>query len=64
MNFKNLVSKSENSNLSTHSIRLLGPKKTFKEAQEALSKAGIKPQILEQMQLENRKFVMDVIDEN
>ena len=64
VNFKNLVSKSENSNLSTHSIRLLGPKKTFKEAQEALSKAGIKPQILEQMQLENRKFVMDVIDEN
>lgn len=64
VNFKNLISKSENSNLSTDSIRLLGPKKTFKEAQEALSKAGIKPQILEQMQLENGKFVMDVIDEN
>ena len=45
-------------------VRLLGPKRTFKEAQEALSKAGIKPQILEQMQLENGKFVMDVIDEN
>lgn len=64
VNFKNLISKSENSNLSTDSIRLLGPKKTFKEAQEALSKAGIKPQILEQMKLENGKFVMDVIDEN
>lgn len=64
VNFKNLVSKSENSNLSTDSIRLLGPKKTFKEAQEALSKAGIEPQILEQMQLENGKFVMDVIDES
>ena len=64
VNFKNLISKSENSNLSTDSIRLLGAKKTFKEAQEALSKAGIKPPILEQMQFENGKFVMDVIDEN
>ena len=64
VNFKNLISKSENSNLSTDSIRLLSSKKTFKEAQEALSKAGIKPQILEQMQLENGKFVMDVVDES
>ena len=64
MNFKNLISKSENSNLSTDSIRLLGPKRTLKEAQEALAKAGIKPQILEQMQFENGKFVMDVSDEN
>lgn len=63
-NFKRLTSKSENSNLFADSIRLLSAKKTFKEAQEALSQAGIKPQILEQMQFENGKFVMDVIDEN
>ena len=63
-NFKRLSSKSENSNLFADSIRLLSAKKTFKEAQEALSQAGIKPQILEQMQFENGKFVMDVDDEN
>ena len=63
-NFKRLTSKSENSNLFADSIRLLSAKKTFKEAQEALSQAGIKPQILEQMQFENGKFVMDVDDEN
>ena len=62
--FKVLTSRGGEAQLSTDSIRLLGPKKTFKEAQEALSKAGIKPQILEQMQLENGKFVMDVDDEN
>ena len=59
-----MTSRGGEAQLSTDSIRLLGPKKTFKEAQEALSKAGIKPQILEQMQLENGKFVMDVDDEN
>jgi hypothetical protein len=64
VNFKNLISKSENSNLSTDSIRLLSARKTFKEAQESLSQAGIKPQVLEQMQFEDGKFVMDVIDEN
>lgn len=62
--FKNLTSKGWGGQLSTDSIRLLGPKRTLKEAQEALAKAGIKPQILEQMNLENGKFVMDVIDEN
>jgi hypothetical protein len=59
-----LTSKSENSNLFADSIRLLSAKKTFKEAQESLSQAGIKPQILEQMQFENGKFVMNVDDEN
>ena len=62
--FKVLTSRGGEAQLSTDSIRLLSAKKTFKEAQEALSQAGIKPQILEQMQFENGKFVMDVIDEN
>ena len=62
--FKVLTSRGGEAQLSTDSIRLLSAKKTFKEAQEALSKAGIEPQILEQMQFENGKFVMDVIDEN
>ena len=62
--FKVLTSKGGEAQLSTDSIRLLSAKKTFKEAQEALAKAGIKPQILEQMQFENGKFVMDVDDES
>lgn len=62
--FKVLTSRGGEAQLSTDSIRLLSAKKTFKEAQEAFSQAGIKPQILEQMQFENGKFVMDVDDEN
>lgn len=59
-----MTSRGGEAQLSTDSIRLLSAKKTFKEAQESLSQAGIKPQILEQMQFENEKFVMDVDDEN
>lgn len=59
-----MTSRGGEAQLSTDSIRLLSAKKTFKEAQEALSQAGIEAQILEQMQFENGKFVMDVDDEN